>query len=52
MNPWLTRRAWRALQASGAALLREAIADEDHLLLVASGVLEGLHVAFDSEAAR
>jgi hypothetical protein len=52
MNPWLTRRAWRALQASGAALLREAIADEDQLMLVANGVLEGPHVAFEGETAR
>jgi hypothetical protein len=43
-------------EASGVgrvmAGLREAIADDDQLMLVASGVFEGLHVAFDSEAAR
>ena len=43
-------------EASGVervmAGLREAIADDDQLMLVASGVLEGLHVAFESEAAR
>ena len=40
-------------EASGVervmAGLREAIADDDQLMLVASGVLEGLRVAFESE---
>jgi len=30
--------------------LREAIADDDQLMLVASGVFEGLRVAFETEA--
>lgn len=42
-------------EASGVervmAGLREAIADDDQLMLVASGVFEGLRVAFESEAA-
>ena len=41
-------------EASGVervmAGLREAIADDDQLMLVASGVFEGLRVAFESEA--
>ena len=43
-------------EASGVervmAGLREAIADDDQLMLVASGVFEGLRVAFETEAAR
>ena len=42
-------------EASGiervVAGLREAIADDDQLMLVASGVFEGLRVAFETEAA-
>lgn len=43
-------------EASGVervmAGLREAIADDDQLMFVASGVFEGLRVAFESEVAR
>ena len=43
-------------EASGVervmAGLREAIADDDQLMLVASGVFEGLRVAFESEVSR
>jgi hypothetical protein len=48
-NATARMRAWRALKTSGAAVLREAITDDDQLLATASGMFDALLTAFQRE---